>query len=298
MFRNPVYEKEIRSTYRSVRILAIIVIFNIILALVGISRLSYIVNDMHFNGSAEYSAMLQLYIMIATIEFLLLVLIIPGQTAAAISGERERRTLDAMLSTNITPAALILGKLMASLTTTFLFITSSLPVLSLVFIYGGIQVSDLALLLGYMLFSAIYIGSSSICFSSYFRHTTTSTIISYGFVLFLFIGTLFLNEFPTLFSETVTPTFQTSLSPASYCLILNPCDYFLLYYESSGVEIQIYYWNCSITLNCMIPTLIIGTLDSIQHWNSVSYYIVIFIFCNTAFKKQFLFWKILRFLFY
>ena len=95
MFRNPVYEKEIRSTYRSVRILAIIVIFNIILALVGISRLSYIVNDMHFNGSAEYSAMLQLYIMIATIEFLLLVLIIPGQTAAAISGERERRTLDA-----------------------------------------------------------------------------------------------------------------------------------------------------------------------------------------------------------
>ena len=222
MFRNPVYEKEIRSTYRSVRILAIIVIFNIILALVGISRLSYIVNDMHFNGSAEYSAMLQLYIMIATIEFLLLVLIIPGQTAAAISGERERRTLDAMLSTNITPAALILGKLMASLTTTFLFITSSLPVLSLVFIYGGIQVSDLALLLGYMLFSAIYIGSSSICFSSYFRHTTTSTIISYGFVLFLFIGTLFLNEFPTLFSETVTPTFQTSLSPASYCLILNP----------------------------------------------------------------------------
>lgn len=222
MFRNPVYEKEIRSTYRSIRILAIIVIFNIILALVGISRLSYIVNDMHFNGSAEYSAMLQLYIMIATIEFLLLVLIIPGQTAAAISGERERRTLDAMLSTNITPTTLILGKLMASLTTIFLFIISSLPVLSLVFIYGGIQVSDLALLLGYMLFSAIYIGSSSICFSSYFRHTTTSTVISYGFVLFLFIGTLFLNEFPTLFSETTAPTFQTPLSLSSYCLILNP----------------------------------------------------------------------------
>ena len=42
MFRNPVYEKEIRSTYRSVRILAIIVIFNIILALVGIRPLFFI----------------------------------------------------------------------------------------------------------------------------------------------------------------------------------------------------------------------------------------------------------------
>ena len=123
---------------------------------------------------------------------------------------------------------------MASLTTTFLFITSSLPVLSLVFIYGGIQVSDLALLLGYMLFSAIYIGSCSICFSSYFRHTTTSTIISYGFVLFLFIGTLFLNEFPTLFSETVTPTFQNLPLTCLLLFNLKPCDYFLLYYESSG----------------------------------------------------------------
>lgn len=224
MFRNPIYEKEIRVTYRSIRMLAIIIVFNIILALVGISRLSYIVNDIQFNGSAEYSAMLQLYILIIAIEFFLLVLIIPGQTATAISGERERRTLDTILSTKITPQSLVIGKLMACLNTIFLFITSSLPVLSLVFIYGGIQVSDLILLLGYILFTAIYIGSSGICFSSYFRHTTTSTIISYGFMFFLLAGTLIINEFQTLFSfsETSAQPFRTTLPFSSYLLLFNP----------------------------------------------------------------------------
>lgn len=221
MIRNPVYEKELRMTYRSIRIIAIIMIFNIILALVGISRLSYIINDMHFNGSAEYSAMLQLYILIATIEFLLLILIIPGQTSTAISGERERRTLDTILSTTITPFTLIIGKLAASLNTIALFILSSLPVLSLVFIYGGIQLSDLILLLGYMLFTAACIGSASICFSSLFRRTTTSIITSYGFTFFLFIGTLCLTELPALFSNThaVSPTIKTLLL---YFLLFNP----------------------------------------------------------------------------
>lgn len=265
MFRNPVYEKEIRSAYRSVRILAIIVLFNVILALVGISRLSYIINDIHFNGSAEYSAMLQLYILIATIEFLLLVLIIPGQTATAISGERERRTLDTMLSTNITPTTLIFGKLMANLTTIFLFITSSLPVLSLVFIYGGIQVSDLVLLLGYMLFSAIYIGSSSICFSSYFRHTTTSTIISYGFLLFVCIGTLFFNEFPTLFSnsEITVPAVESPLPVSSYCLIVNPAiTFYYIMNRQAG--------NPDILLELLHYHGFHGSNFIIEHWIELS----------------------------
>ncbi len=240
MFHNPVYEKEVRIIYRSIRVLALIIVFNIILALVGINRLSYIINNIHFNGSAEYSAMLQLYILITTIEFCLLVLIIPGQTATAISGERERRTLDTVLSTNITPIALVIGKLTASLNTIFLFITSSLPVLSLVFIYGGIQVTDLILLLVYMCFSAVYIGSSGICFSSYFRHTTTSTISSYGFMLFLLIGTLLLNNFQSLFFLPETTTTPLSSIPlSSYCLLLNPAVtfYYIMNSQAGNPEV-------------------------------------------------------------
>lgn len=225
MLHNPVYQKETKASYRSVRTIVIMLLFNGSLAIVGLSLLGHIINNVNFNGSAEYSAMLQLYILTAALEFLLLMLIIPGNTAEAISGERERKTLETMLSTNITPFGIVLGKLEASLSSIFILIISSLPVLSLVFIYGGIQFMDLLILLSVLLLNAMYVGSAGIYASARFKRTTTSTVASYAFCLFVIGGTLALTQIPQL---TNTAQFYLSSGTHStipwyyYLLLLNP----------------------------------------------------------------------------
>ena len=79
---------------------------------------------------------------VASLEFLMLILIMPAMTAGSISGERERQTLDLMLTTCMTPADIVLGKLEAALGTMFLMVVSSLPILAMVFVYGGVTASE------------------------------------------------------------------------------------------------------------------------------------------------------------
>ena len=90
---------------------------------------------------------MNLYMFVAVLEFVMVVLLMPALTAGSISGERERRTLELMLTTKMTPADIIFGKLAASLSTMVLLIVSSFPVLAMMFIYGGVTVRDMGLLL-------------------------------------------------------------------------------------------------------------------------------------------------------
>ena len=75
---------------------------------------------------------------IKAIEFILLMFIVPAVTAASISGERERQTLDLMLTTQMTAAQIVTGKLMGALSSLFVLILSSFPAVAMVFVYGGI----------------------------------------------------------------------------------------------------------------------------------------------------------------
>ena len=77
----------------------------------------------------------------------MLMFIMPALTAGSVSGERERQTLDLMLTTTMKPEDIIIGKLSASFGTMFILIVSSFPLLAVSFVYGGITVYDVFLLL-------------------------------------------------------------------------------------------------------------------------------------------------------
>ncbi|MGN6711831.1 ABC transporter permease [Anaerocolumna jejuensis] len=187
---NPVYQKELRTTARSLRTYIIIFAFNGLLSLFGLFAL-YLTFEYQQNlgKNVQYSAILEIYSIITGVEFFLLMLVVPAVTAGAISGEKERQTLEILLTTRLTSGSIIRGKLLASISMMLILAFSSLPVIALVFSIGGITLRDLGEFMVLILETAIYLGSIGIFFSVLLKKSTSATVAAYGTVLLLSLGT-------------------------------------------------------------------------------------------------------------
>jgi len=98
---NPVYKRELKVGSRSVRMAMILMIFNGILSAVALFYMYSAVEQVKMTAEIQYSRFLQLYVFVASIEFIMLMFIMPALTSNSISGERERQTLDLMLTTTM-----------------------------------------------------------------------------------------------------------------------------------------------------------------------------------------------------
>lgn len=188
---NPVFHKEILSKSRNAKTALIVFIYNCILALFGLFAL-YVAfqNNGPNQYSSNYSTILNMYAIISMVEFILILFIIPAITGATIAGEREKQTLEILLTTRLSPIKIIFGKLASSIHMVILLALSSLPVLALVFTIGGISILDLINFIVIVVVTAIYIGSIGIFFSTVFKRTTAATVSAYISVLVLCIGTI------------------------------------------------------------------------------------------------------------
>ena len=189
MMRNPVYSREMKVSSRSIRLPLIIVLFNGILSMVTLLNMYSAVAQVESAAVIQYSSFMDMYEFVTTIEFILLMFIVPAVTAASISGERERQTLELMLTTQMTASQVVIGKLMSALSTLLLLIVSSFPAVAMVFVYGGITWQDILSLLLCYITVAFFAGSLGICFSALFKRSTISTVVTYGVLIAVVAGT-------------------------------------------------------------------------------------------------------------
>lgn len=190
MKMNPVYRQETTAGSRSFKLPLVILIFNSILALVALLDMYSMINQVRQTAEIQYSSFLSLYVFAASVEFVMLLFLVPAMTAGSISGERERRTLNLLLTTKMTAGDVVIGKLAANLSTILLLIVSSFPILALVFIYGGITILDAARLLLCYVTTAFLTGSIGVFCSAYFRKSTIATVASYCITVLLSLGTV------------------------------------------------------------------------------------------------------------
>lgn len=232
---NPVYKRETTVSARSFRIALTVLIFNSVLAVVALLNMYSTISRVRVTAEIRYSSFLELYTFVATMEFIMLLFIIPALTSGSLSGERERQTLDLMLTTKMTPAEIVLGKLFASFATISMLIISSFPVLALVFIYGGVTIPDVAVLLLCYVTTAFLTGSLGICFSSMFKRSTIATVVSYGVMIGLVAGTYAINTFVLSLNQMNVESYvqnigsvtqQTNTGGFVYLLLLNPAATF------------------------------------------------------------------------
>lgn len=189
---NPVYKKELKMMSRTIQLPVLVVIFNAVLAVVALIMLYCIGRSSLSDGSAPYEYMLTFYTLILSIEVCLLCLFVPSAAGGSIAGERERQTLDILLTSRMTIPGIIIGKLFSCISMAVLLVTSSLPVLAIVLMYGGIHLTDIYQSVVYVIFLILFIGCIGIFCSCAFKKTTTASVAAYGILAFLTAGTAFL----------------------------------------------------------------------------------------------------------
>lgn len=190
---NPVLSSELKVKMRSFKTVMGIILY--VGILVFIASLYYSIATKYsyygYNAvNANQEIGTTLYILIALFQFALIMVIVPAQTAGAISGERERQTLDLLLCTRMSAFEIIIGKLISSLAFILLLIMSSLPLFSLVFLFGGITPGDIATLFLFYIIIAMVVGSISIFYSTIFKRTMVATVVTYVTIFAWYVLTI------------------------------------------------------------------------------------------------------------
>ncbi len=146
------------------------------------------------------------------LETLLILVLAPAFTTGAISLEREKQTLDMLVTTPLSTLGMIIGKLFSALSYVFLLIIASIPLASLVFVFGGVGPEDLVRGYGFLFALAFGMGAIGLFISALVRRTQTATVITFVVVLLLSIGTAAAHQFWNVASK---PTSTSSIITAS-----------------------------------------------------------------------------------
>lgn len=186
---NPVLRRELKTKLRTWKAPTLLIVYLLILAAFG--GLIMVINELgSYTSGFDPRNALTIYSFLAGCQLGLIVLLVPALTAGTISGERERQTLDLLLITKLSPFSIVIGKLIASISQIILLILASMPIFSIIFIFGGVSGSNIIVLFLFFIATAIMAGSVGIFCSTFFKKTTTATVISYLFILILSIATI------------------------------------------------------------------------------------------------------------
>ncbi len=129
----------------------------------------------------------QIFVALSWLQMAIAAFLTPAFAAGSVSGERERRTLPVLMTTPLTPLGVIVGKILSSSALVVLLLVVTLPLYSLVFLFGGAVPQEVLSVFAFQLFSIFVIASISVMFSSIALQSAWSTVLSYGMVSFMLI---------------------------------------------------------------------------------------------------------------
>lgn len=214
---NPIIVKELRIRMRGIRPYAILTLFLMVMAAVGYGIYLLMLRQSSFGGMVlSFQVGQSLFSGLALCAVLLMVVLAPAMTSGAISSEREQLTYEMLLATPLRPARILWGKLVAALSYIFLLIFASIPVFSVVLMFGGVAPKDMVKALLVLLLTALTYGTIGLFCSALMRRTSQATVLSYILILLL-IGSTTMTS--ALWSYFNAPTGQPAPPQLLY---LNP----------------------------------------------------------------------------
>jgi ABC-2 type transport system permease protein len=198
--------KELRSRMRGRRAFIVLTVYLGILALITYGV--YVVVEPNaqgmavggfggFGGNANASALIgqSIFTLLSIFQLILVCFIAPAFTAGQISLEREKQTLDLLISTPMRPSAIVIGKLAAALAFVVLMIVAAIPITAIVLMYGGASVEDIVRQQAVLLATALALGAIGLFYSALIKRTQAATVLTYITVLAMTIGTTMLFIF-------------------------------------------------------------------------------------------------------
>lgn len=220
LLANPVLIKEVKLRFRSLKSFTGI-LFYLVAMSIFVFGFIFLATSFSGNGYFRPDESFALFSMMTYIQLGLIVFITPALTAGTISTEREKQTLNILLTTSQTSFQIIFGKMTSSIAFLLLMIVSGLPIYSLVFLYGGVSPTQLLIIFLFYFLTLLAIGSIGVMFSTLIRKTIVSIIVTYGVMIFLVAVTGFFMVISLQISQMGTAA--ASFSPLTYLWAsLNP----------------------------------------------------------------------------
>ena len=249
---NPVVTKELRGRMRGSRtywlLFGYVLVLSLILFFSYLGWWSQHSAEMETGGSsAGFTVGRNFFKILFYSQAVMMALITPALTAGAITVEREQRTFELLRGTILRPGAIVWGKLSSSVSFVVLLLTSSLPLLSLCFLLGGVSPGEVFFAYLLLIGDAFLFGAIGLCWSAYAAGTATATVLSYATLIVFFIAT-FPFAIPTFDDGGMIPSY-------GFCA-LNPIG------AVTGAVLPEHYYGW--TLPAWIPALLLnGTLTAL-----------------------------------
>ena len=227
---NPIIVKELRSRMRGMRAFLTLTVSLLFMWLILYALYQVALASSQYSTSPISPQVGQ--ILFTGLAFLLLFLIAaitPSITSGEISGERERQTYEMLMTTPLSPARILWGKLFASMGYVFLILFAAVPMASLIFIFGGINARDMIKALIALVVITVMFGVIGLFYSTLLNRSGRATVLTYLTIGLLLFGPIFAallsgilkQQEPERWLMTPSPimvlasTFQPSISPDS-----------------------------------------------------------------------------------
>lgn len=181
--KNAVLRKDMLLDIKKPKVAIIMLLFNILLGMVAVpitGSLIFMAEGYNYGVvNLSYRIMVVMFLIMVWLETAAICFLTPALTAGCISIEKERQTLDVLLTTKMSTWQIIKGKFFSSITLVLMLIVSGLPIMSLVFIYGGISLWQLLLIVFVLIAITMYLASFGVFFSSLVKNTIVAVILTY-----------------------------------------------------------------------------------------------------------------------
>jgi len=225
---NPLIVKDALSRVRTWRAPAIIAVY---LGLLGLfAWLAFSEQLTGFQGAGGFARVGgNVFSALALAQLALVCLFTPGVAAGAISGERERQTLDVLLVSCVPSFGIVWGKLVASVAFILLLILAALPLFATVFLFGGIDAQQFVVAHLVTVTTALAIASLSLFLSALLRRTLAATVVAYGLTFAATAGTWLVGTILALAATT-----QGQVDRAGLVLAANPVNALLTLLRGAG----------------------------------------------------------------
>ncbi|HKG56254.1 MAG TPA: ABC transporter permease subunit [Candidatus Limnocylindrales bacterium] len=125
---------------------------------------------------------------IVLIETVVVAVLAAAYTAGSISQEREKQTFDLLAVTPISSLAIVVGKLVSSLSFLAVIVGASLPLAAFTFFFGGTAVEDMVIAYVIIALTGVGVGALGVLCSAVFRKSQPATVAALVGVAILTIG--------------------------------------------------------------------------------------------------------------
>ena len=200
---NAVLYKDMQQKVKKGGLAITIMVINTVMFLVALLVMSGTFSGYYDYYGIDSRVLIGLFIALIITEAVIICFITPAYSASAISGEREKQTLDVLLTTSMSPWEIIKGKYFSSITQIFMVMISGLPIFALVFIYGGISFFQVIAVITVIMVGAMYLASFGILYSSAIKKTITATVLTYLTYILVFFATAIIALMPVVIAQAV-----------------------------------------------------------------------------------------------